>query len=217
MAARYGCVFTLKSFAKMYSQTFPSVKPEDFVKVLWGDYYYDSTKRTFSRHSSKAFNTRSFVQFILEPVYKIIGHTISKEYDQLQPVLSKLGIYLKKEDFKMNTKDLLKLVCSTFFGNSSCLVDMAVQYVPNSREGTKLKVQQNYTGRENKELMDVIQMCSPTEMLVINIVKLYNKPDCLSFDAFGRVISGTIKRGESLKVKMAKSECKGSKLISQYN
>ena len=107
----------------------------------------------------------------------------------------------------MNTKDLLKLVCTTFFGNASCLTDMAVKYIPNSKEGTAIKVQQNYTGHENKELMEVIKKCSASEMLVINIVKLYNKPDCLSFDAFGRVLSGTVKKGDSLKVKFFKFIC----------
>lgn len=38
-------------------------------------------------------------------------------------------------------------------------------------------------------------LCDPTKTLMINIVKLYNKPSCMSFDAFGRVISGTIKKG----------------------
>jgi U5 small nuclear ribonucleoprotein component len=29
---------------------------------------------------------------------------------------------------------------------------------------------------------------------MINVVKLYSRPDCMSFDALGRVISGTIKK-----------------------
>ena len=36
--------------------------------------------------------------------------------------------------------------------------------------------------------------------LLINIVKYYNKPDCKTFDAFGRVISGTIKLGQKVKI-----------------
>ena len=84
MSAKFGMVFTLKSFAKIYSQTFPKLNPADFAKVLWGDFYYDGSKRTFSKTPSKAFPLRAFVQFVLEPVYKVIGHTISNEYDKLQ-------------------------------------------------------------------------------------------------------------------------------------
>lgn len=36
--------------------------------------------------------------------------------------------------------------------------------------------------------------------LLINIVKLYNKKDYKSFYAFGRIISGKIKKGEQLRV-----------------
>lgn len=36
--------------------------------------------------------------------------------------------------------------------------------------------------------------------LLLNIVKLYNAKDYKSFYAFGRVISGTIKKGDRLKI-----------------
>ena len=45
-----------------------------------------------------------------------------------------------------------------------------------------------------------IKDCDPNGPLVINIVKQYNKQDCMSFDVFGRVISGTIKKDQSVKV-----------------
>ena len=35
---------------------------------------------------------------------------------------------------------------------------------------------------------------------MIQVVKLYNKPDCSRFDAFGRVISGTIRKGDQVKI-----------------
>lgn len=34
----------------------------------------------------------------------------------------------------------------------------------------------------------------------MNIVKFYNKVDCSSFDAFGRVLSGTLQKGQTVKV-----------------
>lgn len=36
----YGICFTLKSFAKLYSDTYPSVNYVDFAKRLWGDVYF---------------------------------------------------------------------------------------------------------------------------------------------------------------------------------
>lgn len=114
--------------------------------------------------------------------------------------MAKLGIFLKREDFKRDAKDLLKLVCQTFFGNTSPIVDMLVGFVPSARKGTQSKVSLYYTGKENQDLMKRMSQCDPNEILMINIVKMYNKPDCLSFDAFGRVISGTLSRGQTVKI-----------------
>lgn len=36
----YGICFTLKSFAKLYADTYPSVNYVDFAKRLWGDVYF---------------------------------------------------------------------------------------------------------------------------------------------------------------------------------
>ena len=59
---------------------------------------------------TKDFSKRVFVEFILEPIYKIFSHVVSKEREKLKPVLNKLGVYLKNSDFKMDIKPLLKLV-----------------------------------------------------------------------------------------------------------
>lgn len=42
--------------------------------------------------------------------------------------------------------------------------------------------------------------CSSSGPLAMQTVKLYHKPDCVSFDAFGRVVSGTIKVGDQVSV-----------------
>lgn len=36
----YGFCFTLKSFAKLYSDTYPGLNYGDFAKRLWGDIYF---------------------------------------------------------------------------------------------------------------------------------------------------------------------------------
>jgi len=67
----------------MYTSMFPKVDPETLVKVFWGDYYFNPDSRKFMTLPTKEANTRTFVQFILEPVYKIFAHTVSHEYDKL--------------------------------------------------------------------------------------------------------------------------------------
>ena len=35
---------------------------------------------------------------------------------------------------------------------------------------------------------------------MVNVTKMYHTPDCENFDAFGRVLSGTLKVGDEVKV-----------------
>jgi len=52
---------------------------------------------------------------------------VSKDKEQLEPFLLSQGISLQKSEFKMDTRPLLKLVCSIYFGNTSSLVDVLVE------------------------------------------------------------------------------------------
>ena len=41
---------------------------------------------------------------------------------------------------------------------------------------------------------------NPSGLLMVNVTKMYHKPDCESFDAFGRVLSGTLRVGDDVQV-----------------
>lgn len=42
-----------------------------FADRLWGDIYYDKSSRKFSRKAQDPSDPRTFVTFVLEPLYKI--------------------------------------------------------------------------------------------------------------------------------------------------
>jgi len=93
----------------MYGKSY-GVQKDVLIKLLWGNYYYNTDTHKFMNKPTKDFSKRVFVEFILEPIYKIFSHVVSKEKEKLKPVLNKLGVYLKNSDFKMDIKPLLKLV-----------------------------------------------------------------------------------------------------------
>jgi len=66
-----GWCFTLRSFATMYSDTFGTFDIDEFAMRLWGNIYYDQEKRKFTRKAADVESKRSFVHFILEPLYKL--------------------------------------------------------------------------------------------------------------------------------------------------
>src|SRR5690606_31673250 len=76
-----GFVFSLESFAKIYSDYYKSFDPKEFAKRLWGDIYFDEETRKFSRKFPKEKKNpkRTFVQFILEPIYKIFSHVVGQD------------------------------------------------------------------------------------------------------------------------------------------
>jgi U5 small nuclear ribonucleoprotein component len=46
---------------------------------------------------------------------------------------------LKKDQLLLDTKPLLKLVLSEFFGDSSGFVEMCLKHIPNPKEGAEKK------------------------------------------------------------------------------
>lgn len=52
----------------------------------------------------------------------------------------------------------------------------------------------------SSELAQVMQNCDPAGPLMVAITKLYHTTDAQSFRAYGRVISGTVRKGVDVKV-----------------
>jgi U5 small nuclear ribonucleoprotein component len=138
------------------------------------------------------------VQFVLEPVYKLMTQTVGEDKETLEKVLASLGLYLKRRQYKLNSKSLLKVVMSSLTGTPHCLRDLAVKLVPppyQSRTFERL-----YAGDRLGPKYEELRAASSKGPLMVDIVKYYHQPDCSSFDAFGRVLSGTLKKGQVLRV-----------------
>ena len=53
-------------------------------------------------------------------------------------------------------------------------------------------------GPQDSQLVEHMRACTPRGPLVIYICKLFPKNDCSRFDAFGRILSGTVKPGDKV-------------------
>ncbi|PIL31492.1 hypothetical protein GSI_06194 [Ganoderma sinense ZZ0214-1] len=195
----YWC-FTLRSFAQMYADTYGSVDVNAFADRLWGDIYYSREDRKFTRKPADPETSRSFVHFILEPLYKLYSQVLSEETEPLKETLASLGIQLKPVMYKMDVRPLLKVVLDQFFGPSVGLVDMIAEHIPSPVEATRSKVESTYLGPLSSELAHTMQECSPEGSVMVQIAKLYHTTDAQNFRALGRVISGTLRKGMDVKV-----------------
>jgi U5 small nuclear ribonucleoprotein component len=80
------------------------------------------------------------VQFVLEPLYKLYSQVLSEEVDNLRATLAELNIHLKPVMYKMDVRPLLKAVLDQFFGPSTGLIDMLVDWIPDPARGAAAKV-----------------------------------------------------------------------------
>ncbi|KAK2784750.1 hypothetical protein FQN53_008306 [Emmonsiellopsis sp. PD_33] len=192
--------FTLQSFAKMYADTYPEVDISEFAVRLWGDIFFNPKSRKFTRKGVEERSKRTFVNFVLEPIYKLYSQTISESPEDLKETLATLGIFLKPSQLKSDAKVLLKLVCEQFFGPVDGFVDMVVQHVPSPKEAAPKKLEKYYTGPLDTKVAAAMASCDQDGPLVVQITKLYSTVDASKFNAFGRIMSGTARPGEQVRV-----------------
>ena len=107
----------------------------------------------------------------------------------------------KKAEFALDPKPMLKLTVSRFFaGSYAGLVAACVAHLPSPADGAATKVSHTYSGLPTDACVAPMNACDPQGLLMANLTKMYHKPDCESFDAFGRVLSGTLRVGDEVKV-----------------
>lgn len=95
-------LFSLEQFAEMYLEEHPDVKmpPNALARRLWGDVWYDRSKRIFTKtlppinEDTGEPPARSFVEFVLEPLYKLYSMIVGDDVDVLAKKMHKLGKFL---------------------------------------------------------------------------------------------------------------------------
>ncbi|EME44195.1 hypothetical protein DOTSEDRAFT_71873 [Dothistroma septosporum NZE10] len=194
--------FTLPSFARTYAESYPRADFDvnEFSKRLWGDIYFNPRSGRFTRKAVEERAKRSFVHFVLEPIYKLYSSTLSETPEDLKSTLHGLGIVLKPSQLKANANDLLKMVCQQFFGPAAGFVDMVVQHIPSPVVGARQKLENYYTGPLGSKTAVSMLDCDPDGPLVIHVSKLLTTQDAKGFHSFGRVMSGTARPGQQVRV-----------------
>lgn len=193
----------------------------EFGRRLWGDLYFDEKTRKFDKKPPATSNynsrdddpltmapRRSFVFFVLEPIYKIYSHVLGEEPGDLAALLSELGVHLRADELKLDPKPLLKVVFRHFFRERTpcAFVDMVSKFVPSPKAGGGVKVRAHYSGYTSEETPSrraraMLECQSGDDApLAINVVKMYSNPDATGFVALGRVFCGSVRVGAEVEV-----------------
>lgn len=111
-----------------------NLSPETFAARLWGDCYLDPATRTFQKKASKCDNSsgtvkRTFVAFILEPLYKMYTACLGEEEGDAEKTLRSVGVLLSRDQLRSSARPLLRAAFRRFFGPSTGFVDMVVRHM----------------------------------------------------------------------------------------
>ncbi|KAG5594009.1 hypothetical protein H5410_035241 [Solanum commersonii] len=148
-SARDAWFFTLQSFAKMYVKLF-----------LWGDYYFDSGTKTFSKEPYADGVQRSFVQCVLDFVYKTYR--------------------LVNGNKEINAS----------FGAATAFMDMLANHIPSAKDAAIWKVDHIYTGPKDSAIYKAIRDSDSTGPLMVNVTKLYTHSGFLGRVYSGELMTG---------------------------
>lgn len=148
---------------------------ENFYKMCWGDLYYNHKSKKFSSDvKDSTYKVRSFVEFILEPIYKLFGYTISLNIEELNGFLSEVGVQLSKKELLLNPDELLKSVFKYKFLMINHFVDKIFQHVLEPSEANIKKINFFYTGNRKTDFYNRITSI-PNRTIVNTNVVLNNK------------------------------------------
>lgn len=79
--------------------------------------FFSLDSRKFSKKPPHGSAQRTFVEFILEPMYKLFAQVVGDVDTTLPEVLDELGVRISKQEMKMNIRPLLRLICSRYLGD----------------------------------------------------------------------------------------------------
>jgi len=200
-SSQFSVCFTLKSFAHLYAETYGNnINENEFARRLWGDIYFNPKTRKFTKKPPHGSAQRSFVEFILEPMYKLFAQIVGDVDTALPSLCDELGIKLTKEESKMNIRPLLRLVCQRFLGDFNGFVEMVAKHVPSPSDNAKSKVEHIYTGSmDTKRAEDMIN-CDQDGRLMVHTSKQYPTEDTTCFHVLGRVMSGTLHANQEVRL-----------------
>jgi len=207
-SALQGWSFTLAQFANHYLMEYPDcpLSLEALVSRLWGDIYYDKTSRKFVHQPPAPMSQeeeeipRTFVSFVLEPLYKLTSAVVSYRVEDLKKTLQSLGIVFRNKEYMSDVKPLLQHSLSAFIGLSTGLVSMLVDCIPSPLSSSKHKVQSFYTGPMDSEIVEYMMKCDSRGPLTVLVTKLMPNPSFERFYALGRIMSGRIQPGQKVRI-----------------
>jgi len=201
-SAIFGMAFTLDRFARIYSEKL-KIDQNLLVKKLWGDNYYDPKRKCFTteeRTDDDRVLKRTFVQFIMEPIMRMMKKAMEGEREAVDEMMSQLGIKLAAKEKEFVKNDLVKAIFMKWINAGDVLMEMIVKKLPSPVWAQAYRTDYLYEGPQDDPCAIGMRKCDPEGPLMIYISKMVKSSDKGRFYAFGRVFSGTARSSQKVRI-----------------
>lgn len=195
-AGLHGWAFTLKEFAEFYSSKFKIEVPK-LMQRFWGDNFYSPSEKKWAKTYSEGY-TRGFVQFVLDPIFKVVSSIMNFRKEEYLKLIEKLSIKILPEDkdkIEPGGKPLMKAVMKAWLPAGDTLLSMIGIHLPSPVTAQKYRAEMLYEGPHDDEAFIGMKNCDSNACVMMYVSKMVPTSDKGRFYAFGRVFSGTISTG----------------------
>merc|ERR1712127_887335 len=200
-AGLHGWAFTLKEFAEFYSAKFKIEVPK-LMQRFWGDNFYSPTEKKWVKTQQAGFN-RGFVQFVLDPIFKVFAAIMNFRKEEYLKLIEKLAIKIPAEDkekIEPGGKPLMKVVMKSWLPAGDCLLCMMAIHLPSPVTAQKYRSEMLYEGPHDDDAYNGMKNCDSNAPLMMYVSKMVPTSDKGRFYAFGRVFSGTVATGQKCRL-----------------
>jgi len=200
-AGLHGWAFTLKEFAQFYSSKFKIEVPK-LMQRFWGNNFYSPEEKKWSVENKEGYK-RGFVQFVLDPIFKVFSAIMNFRKEEYLKLIEKLAIKIPAEDkdkIEPGGKPLMKAVMKAWLPAGDTLLAMIGIHLPSPVTAQKYRTEMLYEGPHDDEAFLGMKSCDSNGVLMMYISKMVPTSDKGRFYAFGRVFSGTIATGQKCRI-----------------
>uniref|UniRef100_A0AC35TZK1 Elongation factor 2 n=1 Tax=Rhabditophanes sp. KR3021 TaxID=114890 RepID=A0AC35TZK1_9BILA len=194
----HGWAFTLKQFSEIYAEKF-GVQVDKLMKNLWGDRFFNlKTKKWSSTQDDD--NKRGFVQFVLDPIFKVFDAVMGCKKEEVAKLFDRLNIKLNLEERELEGKPLMKIAMRKWLPAGETMLQMICFHLPSPVTAQKYRMEMLYEGPHDDECAVAIKACDPNGPLMMYVSKMVPTTDKGRFYAFGRVFSGKVATGQKARI-----------------
>jgi len=202
----HGWAFTLKQFAEMYASKF-GVDTDKMMKKLWGENFFNPKTKKWAKTKDDD-NKRSFVMYVLDPIYMVFDAIMNFKKDATAKLLTKLTTadgkavkdILKADELELEGKPLMKTVMRNWLPAGEAMFQMICIHLPSPVTAQKYRAELLYEGPPDDAACLGIKDCDSEGPLMMYISKMVPTSDKGRFYAFGRVFSGKCATGQKVRI-----------------